>query len=251
MIMLSATITGMAVAVTTTCGIVWLRYLLVSGFFAFCTKVHVPGLYRGLKPQIRAELAWSSISAMIYGAPAGTVLWWWLAHGGTRIYADVTVWPLAWWPLSVAVYLLIHDAWFYWTHRLMHMPRIYRLCHYVHHQSHPPTAWAAMSFHPIEALSGAFLIPALTFVVPIHLGALGLVMAVMTLFGVTNHLGWEIWPSRLVHGRLGTVVITARHHDQHHRRNRCNYGLYFRFWDQICATDRGFSDFGGHGHRRA
>ena len=244
MISPAATIAGFLAAILATILIVWLRYLVVSGFFAFCTKVQVPGLYRSLKRQISREIGWSSLSAAIYGLPAGAVLWLWTAKGSTRIYAEPADLPLVWLPLSAIVYLLIHDAWFFWTHRLMHIPRYYRLCHYVHHQSHPPTAWAAMSFHPIEALSGAFLIPLLTLVIPIHVGALGFVMAIMTLFGVTNHLGWELWPSRLVHGPLGKFLITASHHDQHHRRNHCNYGLYFRFWDQLCATDRGFSDFG-------
>ena len=31
--------------------------------------------------------------------------------------------PLWWLPASVLVYLFLHDSWFYWTHRLMHVPR--------------------------------------------------------------------------------------------------------------------------------
>ena len=45
--------------------------------------------------------------------------------------------------------------------------------HAVHHASRPPTAWAAMSFHPVEAVTGAVVIPALVFFVPIHIGAVG------------------------------------------------------------------------------
>jgi len=30
---------------------------------------------------------------------------------------------------------LLHDAWFYWTHRLLHTKSLYRSVHYVHHQS--------------------------------------------------------------------------------------------------------------------
>lgn len=240
----SGSLLALAIASITTALIVWIRYLIVSGFFAYCTKVQAPGLYRGLERQIGREIYWSTLSAMIYGIPAGAMLWLWAAHGGTAIYNAPADYPLWWLPLSVVVYLALHDTWFYWTHRLMHVPRVYRACHYVHHQSHPPTAWAAMSFHPTEALSGAILIPALALFIPIHIGALAVVMLVMTIFGVTNHLGWEIWPEKLVHGPLGKVIITATHHDQHHRRNRGNYGLYFRFWDRLCGTDFGFSTFG-------
>jgi Delta7-sterol 5-desaturase len=241
---------ALAIAAIATSAIVLLRYLLVSGLFAFCTKVKHPGLYQGMGAQIRYEIGWSAASAVIYGVPAGITLYLWAAHGMTRLYADPAALPLWWLPLSIAVYLFLHDTWFYWTHRLMHVPRIYRACHHVHHRSHPPTAWAAMSFHPWEALSGAVLIPALIFLIPIHIAALGVVMVVMTLFGVTNHLGWEIFPHWLVRGSFGQLVITASHHDQHHRRNKCNYGLYFRFWDKLCGTDRGFSAFGERAGQR-
>ena len=235
---------ALIVAAVVTSLIVWGRYLLVSGFFAFCTKVWRPGLYSAQRAQIRREMAWSALSAAIYGIPAGLVLFAWAQLGWTRIYLDLDAWPLWWLPVSVFVYLFAHDSWFYWTHRAMHLPRLYRAMHYVHHQSHPPTAWAAMSFHPWEALSGAILIPALVFILPIHIGALAIVMTVATLFGVTNHLGWEIFPRRIVTSRLGELVITASHHEQHHRKNRCNYGLYFRFWDRLCGTDRGLCEFG-------
>jgi lathosterol oxidase len=236
---------ALVVSVVATSLIVLVRYFVVSGFFALWTKVRVPGLYQGLEKQIAREMSWSAIAAIIYGVPFGVVLWLWAAHGQTKIYIDPDAFPLWWFPLSVLLYLLLHDAWFYWTHRLMHAPRIYRACHFVHHQSHPPTAWAAMSFHPYEAVSGAVFIPLLALLVPIHIAALALVVLTMTVFGVTNHLSWEIWPSKIVEGPIGTIIITASHHDQHHRRSSCNYGLYFRFWDYICGTDRGFSTFGG------
>ncbi|MFC4256606.1 sterol desaturase family protein [Croceibacterium xixiisoli] len=234
----------MGVAACATVMIVWLRYLLVSGFFAFVTRRKRPGLYDRMAVQIRMEIMWSTLSAVIYGLPAGVVLWLWASGTGSAIYLDAAEYPWWWLVAAPIVYLLIHDAWFYWSHRLMHVPAVYRACHYVHHRSHPPTAWAAMSFHWTEALSGAWLIPVLALFIPIHVGALGFVMAVMTLFGVTNHMGWEIWPRWMVHGRLGGLIITATHHDNHHRKNKGNYGLYFRFWDRLCGTDVGFSRFG-------
>ncbi|MBO9714061.1 sterol desaturase family protein [Sphingomonas sp.] len=223
--------------------IVGVRYLLASGGFALATRLRHPGLYRGLGRQIRAEIGWSLASAAIYGVPAGVVAWGWANRGWTRIYADVDTFPLWYLPVSVLLYLLAHDAWFYWTHRLMHRPRWFRLAHAVHHASRPPTAWAAMSFHPLEAITGAVVIPALAFLVPIHVAALGLVLAIMTVMGVTNHMGWEVFPRWLVAGPAGAWLITASHHQRHHARYRCNYGLYFRFWDRLCGTDGGVGGF--------
>ncbi|GGZ89554.1 sterol desaturase family protein [Novosphingobium arvoryzae] len=221
--------------------IVAVRYLITSGAFAWATRRVRPGLYQGLDRQIRQELGWSLASAGIYGAPAGLVAWGWQQHGWTRIYTEVDAYPVWWLPVSLLVYLFLHDTWFYWTHRWMHRPRVFRLAHAVHHASKPPTAWAAMSFHPIEAVTGAIVIPALVFVVPVHIGVLGLVLATMTLMGVTNHMGWELFPRWLVHSRLGNWLITASHHQRHHESYLCNYGLYFRVWDRLCGTDRGLS----------
>jgi Delta7-sterol 5-desaturase len=223
--------------------IVAARYVLASGGFAWLTQRRQPGLYAGRRPQIAREIRYSLLSAAIYGLPAGAAAYAWQAHGWTLIYTDPFEWPLWHLPVSVLIYLLAHDTWFYWTHRWMHRPRLFRAAHAVHHASRPPTAWAAMAFHPIEALTGAIVIPALVFLVPIHYGALLVVLTIMTVMGVTNHMGWEMFPRWLVEGPAGRWLITASHHERHHREYGCNYGLYFRFWDKACGTDRGLGDF--------
>jgi sterol desaturase/sphingolipid hydroxylase (fatty acid hydroxylase superfamily) len=232
--------------------IVGVRYLIASGGFALATRLTRPGLYAGLDQQMRREVMWSLASAAIYGIPAGIVAWGWQNRAWTQIYTDVGDYPLWWLPLSVLAYLFAHDTWFYWSHRWMHRPAVFRRVHAVHHASRPPTAWAAMSFHPLEALTGAVVIPLLVFAIPIHVGALAIVLTVMTVMGVTNHMGWEMFPRSMWAGRVGAWLITASHHQRHHEAYGCNYGLYFRFWDRICGTDRGVGTFaagGGRGRR--
>ncbi len=221
--------------------IVAARYLASSGVFALATSLRLPGYHARLGRQIRREIGWSLASAAIYGIPAGVVAWGWQEHGWTRLYTEWDAMPLWYLPLAPLLYLFLHDAWFYWTHRLMHRPKWFRAMHAVHHASRPPTAWAAMSFHPWEAITGAIVIPLLVFLVPIHVAMLGLVLLVMTVMGVTNHMGWEMFPRTLVHSRLGGWLITASHHQRHHEEYKCNYGLYFRFWDRLCGTDKGLS----------
>jgi len=230
--------------------IVALRYVLTSGFFAWLSQRLYARHHDGQGQQISREIKWSLLSASIYGIPAGIVAWGWNSHGWTQIYSDVSDYPLWYVPVSLGLYLCLHDSWFYWTHRLFHRPEWFRVAHAVHHESRPPTAWAAMSFHPIEAISGAIIIPLLVFVVPIHLYMLGLVLFIMTFMGVTNHMGWDIFPRFIVQGWLGKFLITASHHQKHHTDYRGNYGLYFRFWDQVCGTDCGLGHFDHDGGRR-
>jgi sterol desaturase/sphingolipid hydroxylase (fatty acid hydroxylase superfamily) len=234
-----AAIIASAIAMTL---IVAIRYLAASGIFAWITRRNLPGLYRGLEAQMRKEVGWSLLSAAIYGVPAGIIAWGWQERGWTLVTTDWGALPLWYHPASVLLYLLLHDAWFYWTHRLMHRPALFRVAHAVHHASRPPTAWAAMSFHPVEAVTGAVVIPALVFLVPIHAAMLGVVLMVMTIMGVTNHIGWEIFPDRLIRSRLGNGLITASHHHRHHQNYGCNFGLYFRLWDHLCGTDRGLAE---------
>jgi sterol desaturase/sphingolipid hydroxylase (fatty acid hydroxylase superfamily) len=228
--------------------IIAVRYLAVSGAFAWITArrgvVAGPADPKKRRLQIANEIRWSLISAIIYAIPAGLALEAWRALGWTLLTTRLDT-PLAitWFPLSILVYLLLHDSWFYWTHRWMHQPRLFKAAHAVHHASRPPTAWAAMSFHPWEAISGAILIPALMFIIPIHVGALAVVMLVATIMGVTNHMGWEMFPQRWVDGWFGRHMISASHHEAHHRHYNCNYGLYFRFWDKLCGTDRGLASW--------
>lgn len=232
--------------------IVGVRYLASSGGFALATRWRHPGLYAGLGRQIRREIGWSLASAAIYGAPAGVIAWGWAQRGWTLVYSDLHALPLWYWPLSIVLYLVLHDAWFYWSHRWLHRPRWFRLAHAVHHASRPPTAWAAMAFHPIEALTGAILVPLLVFLIPIHVAALGVVLAIMTVMAVANHVGWEVFPRLVWSGPLGGWLITASHHQRHHERYTCNFGLYFRFWDRLCGTDAGLGSFGDRqGGRRS
>lgn len=231
---------GAALAMTL---IVAVRYVLTSGLFAWLSERRMPGLHGRLAPQVRREIGWSLASSAIYGVPAGVLAWGWQERGWTRIYSDVSAYPLWWLPVSFVLCLLLHDTWFYWTHRLMHRPAWFRAMHAVHHDSRPPTAWAAMSFHPLEAITGAVVVPVLVLVLPLHIGVVGLLLAVMTLMGVTNHMGWELFPRWLVHGAAGRWLITASHHQLHHERYRTNYGLYFRLWDHLCGTDGGLGQF--------
>lgn len=234
-----AALTGLAMSV-----IVAVRYLLTSGLFAWISERRAPGLHRRQRRQILREIGWSLASAGIYGVPAGVLIWGWRAHGWTRLYGNVHAWPLWWLPVSFVLCLAAHDTWFFWTHRLMHRPTWFRAMHAVHHASRPPTAWAAMSFHPWEALTGAVVIPVLILVIPLHIAVLGAVLTVMTLMGVTNHMEWDIFPRWIVQGHVGRWLITASHHHVHHERYQSNYGLYFRVWDRLCGTD------GGIGHPR-
>lgn len=235
---------GLAAACLTMTLIIFVRYLVVSGVFVWIGEKRSPGLHKGLSRQMRHEVAWSSVSSLIYALPAAIAAWGWHAHGWTKIYTDVQPRDRWWIPLSLILVLFLHDSWFYWTHRLMHHPRLFKVVHAVHHKSRPPTAWAAMAFHPLEAVTGAIFVPIIVFILPLHIAVVGAVLAIMTLMGAANHAGWEILPQSLVRGKIGNWLISATHHEVHHRFYSRNFGLYFRFWDRLMDTDGGLKRIG-------
>jgi len=119
--------------------IVAVRYLAVSGLFAWLTRRRFPRLYEGRGAQMRREIGWSLTSAFIYAVPAGVLAWGWQGRGWTRIYSNLGDYPLWWFPLSILLYLLLHDSWIYWTHLLMHRPNVSKTMHALHYAIPKPT----------------------------------------------------------------------------------------------------------------
>ena len=78
----------------------------------------------------------------------------------TRFYTDIQQHSMTWFVLAFPVMAIIHDTYFYWMHRAIHHPRVFKLVHLVHHQSTNPSPFAAYSFHPLEAIleAGIFLV---------------------------------------------------------------------------------------------
>lgn len=157
--------------------------------------------------------------------------------GYTRIYDDVDEWGWVWLFASFALMVLLHDAWFYWTHRLMHHPKIFRHVHLVHHRSTNPSPWAAYTFHPVEAVLEAGIFPLIVFTIPAHELALFGFLIYMISRNVLGHLGIEFLPNCFIKSRWVNWHTTTTHHDLHHQHFNGNYGLYFIWWDKWFGTE--------------
>lgn len=186
--------------------------------------------------QIRREVAHSLRSIAVFGVVTLLIL---LAAraGWTRLYSRVDQYGWPWFFASVAVMIVVHDAYFYWTHRLMHHPRVFRLVHRAHHLSTSPTPWAAYAFGPAEAVVQAGIGPLVVLTIPTHGAAFAAFMAWQITFNVFGHCGYEIYPRWFLRTPLGWVVNSVTHHAQHHEKFRGNYGLYFNVWDRLMGTN--------------
>ncbi|ADB39016.1 sterol desaturase family protein [Spirosoma linguale] len=182
------------------------------------------------------EIGWSVVTSLIFtGIAIGVIYAYQLGY--TQIYTDIHAYPLLWYPASILLVLFIHETYYYWLHRWMHRPGVYKLVHKTHHDSITTSPWTAFSFHPTESTLQAIVIPALTFILPLHISAVGLILIIMTMSSAINHLNTEIYPQDFNRHWLGRWLIGATHHSLHHTQFRFNYGLYFTFWDKWMNTE--------------
>jgi sterol desaturase/sphingolipid hydroxylase (fatty acid hydroxylase superfamily) len=134
--------------------------------------------------------------------------------------------------------LLAHDAYFYWVHRAMHHPRLFKTFHRHHHRSITPTPFAAYSFAVPEALVMALFVPLWQLFVATPFWVLGVFLNFQILRNVMGHAGIELHPRWWLATPLTRWINTTTHHDLHHNGNfNRNYGLYFGFWDRLMGTE--------------
>ena len=160
-----------------------------------------------------------------------------MANGWTLIYTDFADYGWFYGAFSLALTIVLHDAYFYWTHRLMHHPRLFERFHRLHHESHSPSPWAAYAFAPVEAVIQAMFLTILILILPLHVTVIYLFMLHMIVRNVIGHSGFELFPRGMpAHAVLG-VLTTNTHHDLHHSSMGSNYGLYFTWWDRLAGTE--------------
>ena len=152
------------------------------------------------------------------------------------MYFEVSDHGWGWFMVSIVLALLVHDTYFYWTHRLMHLPRLFPLFHRIHHLSNNPSPWAAYSFAPAEAVLQAGIFPLMVMILPIHPLAFVLFTLWQILFNVVGHTGFEFHPRWLMKTPLWFFLNTPTNHVMHHETMRGNYGLYFNIWDRLMGT---------------
>jgi lathosterol oxidase len=225
--------------------VVFLRYLIIAfiAFALFYLTKTVSKHFKKIQPKFPAsndylrEIGYSVLTSFIFAA-IGYVVFLTPFTTYTRAYFKIEEYGVGYLIFSVLLIIVIHDTYFYWTHRLMHAPGIYRWFHKVHHLSTNPSPWAAMAFHPLEAVVEAGIIVVVVFMFPVHPLAIGIFLLFMMLYNVYGHLGYELYPAGFSRSSIGKWINTSVNHNQHHMFFKGNYGLYFLFWDRMMGTIR-------------
>lgn len=186
--------------------------------------------------QIQMELASSFRTVCVFVAmdvlifEAGDI-------GLFRKYSEFSEYGMVWFWVSIPLMIILHDAYFYWTHRAMHSARLYKRMHLQHHRSHNPTPFTAYNFAPAEAVVQYLFVPLALMIVPLHGFALYIVMTIMIFKNALGHCGYEVFPRSWARMPVLGWLTTVTHHDMHHERANGNFGFYFTWWDRWMGTE--------------
>jgi sterol desaturase/sphingolipid hydroxylase (fatty acid hydroxylase superfamily) len=186
--------------------------------------------------QIVTEALFSLRSMAIF-ATGGVVLTLMYRAGLFPLSKLANEWGPVWYGVSILAGVVGLDAWFYWTHRWMHHPRLFRRFHRRHHKSHNPSPFTAYSFDIGEALVLFGFVIVWPAVFPMPDGAMQWVMMYQIVTNTLLHSGYELMPARRDGRPMLDFIVTTTHHDLHHAQAGWNYAAWFTWWDRWMGTE--------------
>ncbi len=175
--------------------------------------------------QLWDNVFWTVVSGVTLWTAFQVLVFWAMANGwAPLIYiGDNPILFVAWF-LLIPMWSSFH---FYWVHRLLHWPPLYRLAHSLHHRNVNVGPWSGISMHPVEHLLfyTNFLIHLVIPGNPLHLMFHGYVQSTHPVF---SHSGFD----KVVLGDTAEVRAGVFFHQLHHRYFECNYGTVEFPWDR-------------------
>jgi Delta7-sterol 5-desaturase len=220
-------------------------YFAIVGLFFWVVWTWGEQRFRGARIQAKRRVdrkqilfeVKNTLIVLLASSPVSLLIAWLYASGATQLTLDAAS---IGWPMIVITFfglLVFNDAWFYFWHRLLHHPKLFRHVHSVHHKSVDVNPFSSYSFHWFEAfILGAWVLP-MVLLVPIYLPMIGVLHGVGLANNVMAHLGYEFLPRWLLRVPVLRWINTSTFHNMHHTSSRGNYALMFRFWDRLLGTE--------------
>jgi len=191
-----------------------------------------PNNWLSRKDEIHEILVgWFSLTL---GSVLSSVLASWVMNGGyTTIYFQFAQYGWLWAILEFPIVFVVTDYITYWTHRIYHLPFLYKHFHKLHHTYKQPTAFSVTAIHPIEFLNiqSIYILP--MFIFPIHAAPYCFYLIYIYYHGIIDHSGiafkklwFQPWQPDCIF------------HDNHHQYFHVNFGFNVELWDKIHGTFR-------------
>lgn len=145
--------------------------------------------------------------------------------------------PSWYFALSFPLVVLAHDAYFYWTHYLMHKSKFFYRFHKEHHKSHEASPLDVFAFHPVEAFIHFVFFVVYPLLVPVELVHLQFMFVWMLVCNSAGHLPFEFYPKFLYDFQMIKQFNAATHHQMHHKYFTANFSIYYNWWDRWMGTN--------------
>ena len=167
--------------------------------------------------QVYDNMFWSIASGVTVWTAYEVLYLTCVANGWVNIvpFTESPIQFFAW----ILCFPLIRGTHFYFIHRLLHHPFLFKHVHITHHRNVNTGPWSGISMHPIENIIYQssplihFIIPSDPVVVVIHL-------ILVTLNPAFTHSGFE----KVMNKETKILDSADFHHQLHHRYYDCNYG---------------------------
>ncbi|XP_077984819.1 fatty acid hydroxylase domain-containing protein 2-like [Glandiceps talaboti] len=173
-----------------------------------------------------------TVNSMLVSFPS-FVVWYYVARwrGCSCGYDVPTFWQIF---RDLVIYLVVEEIGFFYTHRLLHHPVLYKRIHKLHHEWTAPIGIVAVYSHPIEYFTSGVIV---TLTGPLLMGSHMMTSWLWLFFGLVgtcvHHSGYS-FPGPLRH--------TTEFHDFHHLKFNYCYGV-FGILDRIHGTDSLYREY--------
>ena len=178
----------------------------------------------------------------------------WLVNNLWTLVGAVAAWPLlrltgvhagplpALWviALQLVFFVYLDDFLYYWMHRALHVPWLFKRIHGWHHRILTPWAITGHYMHPLEYSATGFLALVGPMLVGAHVATVWLWIAFRQWEAAEGHCGYDFpWsPTHFLPSNDGAI-----HHDVHHARVRGNYAGFLTWTDRAFGTlARGYAE---------
>lgn len=177
------------------------------------------------------NIFWSLVSGVPIWS-AWMILYFWVASNGWVPTQGAILDAPVWFVLFFFVIRFWQSFHFYWIHRLIHIPWLFKNVHHLHHRNVSVGPWSGLAMHPAEHLlyySGILI----HFVLPSHPIHVIFHMFALNLGAIYSHSGFE----KLLVRNRDAIKAGSFHHQLHHKYFECNYG------SEEIPMDRWFGSF--------
>lgn len=139
------------------------------------------------------------------------------------------------------IMMTIEDFSFYWTHRLLHLPWMYKRIHKKHHKHYNIIHLSSVYTHWIEFALGNVICMLAGMIVlhgKLHIVTLNAFVVFRLIETNEGHSGYDFpWSPY----KVFPFSTDSSYHNYHHLKNMGNYGSFFKIWDSIFQTNKDFN----------